>query len=411
MKRRLSILSLVLAFVMCLGVAMPAWAEEKNNLTSDVIDIMNAVEFEEMQVKSMEQVAENDGVQKFTVDIADATLDVYADNVKVSQQMIEEYFNRASYAIAQETVATLNSDREISDDVIQYIYTDGINEVRYIEGFDDNNEHVRDMIITKAEQPDQANAGIVLQASDTIPSGIGIRGKVKQDGQYITGSFVDCKPENYDSRFSCYQYFGFMTTVGSTNANYANADMGVVYSDVRGGWRPYLLLTQGAGSAKKTYMISTESNQSDVIAVGHKVWELGESGYKTNAPVYITVYKNISKYDGSSGTAVRLSVRGTSAADGRTNVLCLAEAGTGVNISVNYRVLTTITDYDNGLKGDQNVHIEVPAASNASAPRLKMNYSGLNVAGTAVTWTGTEPDSSKVTSATTGTIVGQVNNK
>lgn len=69
--------------------------------------VMNSVEFEPIEIQSIEQVDENAGIQKFVVDTANDTIDVYIDNVNVSKQRIEEYLNRAEYAIAQETAVAL----------------------------------------------------------------------------------------------------------------------------------------------------------------------------------------------------------------------------------------------------------------------------------------------------------------
>lgn len=417
MTKRNSLLSLVLAVCLCFMLAVPALAAEDVNVdkkdTLNVMDIVNSVDFEELEIQSIEQVADDNGVQKFAVDIANNTVEVYTDNVNVSEQKIEEYLNRAAYAIAQETTVALNDENNFSEDVVQYIYVDDDNEVRYVEGQLDNGEYVQNMVICKAEKlVDNENGMELFAATDTIPDGIGIRGRISQDGQYISGSFVNCEPENYkklqNEKLNYYQYLGFATTVGDSDPNYANADMGVVYTGNRdgGGWRPYLLLRQGQKNSQKSYMISKEAHQTDITAVGTKVWEIGESAYKADSPVYITVYKSIGKYGGASGTAVRLSVRGTSAADGKTNVLCVAEAGTGVSSKVNYRVLTTITDYNK-----EGLHITVPASSNASAPRLKVNYSNLKVAGTNVTWAGVDIDCGKVTSKGAGYITGEVNSK
>ena len=74
-------------------------------------------------------------------------------------------------------------------------------------------------------------------AAGNLPGGVGIRAIASQSGQYITGSFANCPPLNYNNTYGFYHYFGF-------SATNVTADMGVLYSGEKNGWLPYLLLSQ-----------------------------------------------------------------------------------------------------------------------------------------------------------------------
>lgn len=202
--------------------------------------IINSVEFNKLEIQSSEQFTEDNGLQRFTVDTANDTIEVYADNVNVSERMIEEYLDRASYAIAQENaVALYNNEAADSAGITQYIYMDGENQITYVEGEDDNRELIKGMLIESADivnnNSDTADIALAASSKTDIPDGIGIKAFVNQTGQIISDKFANCLPLNRDklqnNQCGFYHYFGFTTnSLFESNSNYTYADIGVIYS-------------------------------------------------------------------------------------------------------------------------------------------------------------------------------------
>lgn len=82
--------------------------------------------------------------------------------------------------------------------------------------------------------------------------------------------------------------------------------------------------------------------------------------------------------------------------------MCISEAGTGVTSAVRWKALTTIAGSE-----------DIPVASNSSAPRIEMNYTGVKIGTQNATWStaedGTAVDRSRITSKGSGYIKGKVN--
>lgn len=82
--------------------------------------------------------------------------------------------------------------------------------------------------------------------------------------------------------------------------------------------------------------------------------------------------------------------------------MCISEAGTGADVTVKWKALTTIAGSPN-----------IPAGSNSMAPRIEMNYSNVKIGTKNATWNNDDYDftliRSRITSQGSGYIKGKVN--
>ncbi len=430
MKKRM-VLSIVMVLVMCLGLAVPVFSAEntsngydsiddiasKNNneLITNNIELVDTLTFEQTEATLLKLVSNSDAqVTKYEATFDKGMVDVYTSLDNVKQKTINEFVNRANYAIKQEIAVALANNEAIPEE-IEYVFTDGEIQVvcntandisrNYLTA---NDFYITQMSITESVEVEE-NADVisgnwaVTQTGDGgIGDGIGIRHYAVQDGQYMTATVTNCPPLNLDktingvknSSYSFYHYIGF------TNDKDLVTDMGLLYSNARQGWLPYMKVNQNG----KVYMI--QHPKTDVVNVGYERDDLGStSAFGMTSPVTITAYKTVPGYnDGENDGAatVRLTVKGTRITPLTTNIMCIAEAGTGVSESVRWKALTTIAGSEN-----------IPQASNASAPRIEMKYSNVKIGTQDATWStasdGKTEDRSRITSKGSGYIEGKVN--
>ncbi|MDD4753161.1 MAG: YrpD family protein [Desulfitobacteriaceae bacterium] len=412
MKNKLSLIILisVIALFMFSAVTVFAASHEK---AMDNMDIIEKVEFDKLDVESLKFISEDlNGFYQYEVATKDGMLDVYTGFNSLPLKSVENYINKANYAIEQELAINEKKGQD-TPDVIEYIYSDRDIQITYLEGTTEDGTYEKEMFITEAiteedftdkigkyandielqEDDFISNATISPYAAGNLTDGIGIRAFANQDGQYMTGSFANCPPLNVDklsnSSLGYYHYFGFTT-------NSTHTDMGVCYSPAKNGWLPYMLVVQNG----EKYMIY--SIEPDVTSVGYKLNGLGSSAYGMTSPITITAYKTISGYNNgqNNGAAtVRLTTRGTRISPLEQNIMCIAEAGTGQSVSATWRALTTIAGNDSSI----------PPASNASAPRIEMNFTGVKIGTQSATWGTTTEDRATLVSKGSGYIRGKVN--
>lgn len=408
MKKRLSAITLI-SIISCLLIMFAITAVAATPEKSiDNLDVIENIEFDEISVDSIKLIEDKaQGFQLYEVAIEDEILEIYTEKNSLPLRSIENYINKANYAIEQELAINEEAGQD-APDVIEYIYSDGDVQVTYLEGTTEDGTYAKAMFITDALSVDEFTDNIgksvdsfeldeealvknsmisTAAVDDSIPGGIGIRAVANQDGQYMTGSFANCPALNANSSLSYFHYFGF--TKGTIKS-----DIGVMYSPAKKGWLPYFLLKQNGN----TYMIS--STTPGVTVVGYELDGLANGGYGMTSPITLTVYKSVKGYNNglnNGAETVRLTTKGTRETPLTQNVMCIVEAGSGISTSVEWRALTTIAGSS------------ILAGSNPSAPRIEMNYSGVKIGTASATWKSTEVDSAVIISKGTGYIRGKVN--
>ena len=442
MKKR-TLLAMILSLVMCLGIAMPTWAAEEifTNQYSigqdlqvnaevgiDNISIINDITFEPAEISSLEVVdddynlllpneknGQNDDEIHYIATFDKGTVDVYTTVNNITTTEITNFVNMANNAIKQE-MAIISAKDETVPDFILYQYTDG--HIQISCGADTantrNNANVDDFYVTQVDifenialdNNEELSVNDIVSTQSTAPEGfeqgMGIRQFANEDGQYLTAIITNCPPLNVDKMVngvanSSYGYYHYVGFKGRYNNKDLVTDMGLLYSPGYKGWQPYLKVNQN----DKVYMLYSADPR--VENVGYVKDELGQkAAYGMTSPITITAYKTVPSYNNNNISKIRLTVKGTRINPREENIMCISEAGTGVNVTVKWKVLTTIT-------GSKNF----PAASNSSAPRIEMNYSGVKIGTKTATWS-TKSDEiteyhARITHKDDGEIQGKVN--
>lgn len=435
-------MSWLLALCLCMAIALPAFATDKMfndqygidqdiKTTSEIdnIAIINDVTFEKADIDSLEisdsiatvsafdaQNVANDKAIHYEATFDKGVVDVYTTVKKVEKTDVENYVNMANSAIKQE-MAIIAARNEDIPDVIVYQYTEGniqiacgadTNKARRCTDTDDffvTEVYIFENVALAEEYRLETDDVLETQTEASgLSDGIGIRQFANQDGQYMTVNFANCPPLNVDktvngianSSYGYYQYIGF------SGSNNLETDMGVLYSPTYNGWQPYAKINQNG----KKYMIY--SNKPGITDVGYVPGGNGlgaEAAYGMTSSITMTAYKNINGYNNGANngsSTIRLTVKGTRISPLTSNVMCISEAGTGVTSAVRWKALTTIAGSE-----------DIPVASNSSAPRIEMNYTGVKIGTQNATWStaedGTAVDRSRITSKGSGYIKGKVN--
>lgn len=440
--RKHSIISVLLAFCLCFVMAVPALALDvtSNNqytigqdvqsnaeVEIDNMSIINNVNFEQAEIDSLEisdDVAavsmsgltdeQNAKATHYEATFDKGTVDVYTTINGVSKTDVEDFVNTANNAIKQE-MAIIAAKNETVPDVILYQYTDGNIQIacsadaNKSRGYAANDFYVTQLSIFEnaalAQNAEPFNSMISPQQNPAgFETGIGIRHIANQDGQYMTATIANCPPLNVEktvngvanSSYAYYHYIGFS---GTYKGQELGTDMGLLYSNKYKGWQPYMKVNQMG----KRYMLW--SDVPGITVVGCVEDQLGLAAYGMTSPITITAYKTIPGYNNGNNNGeskIRLTVKGTRISPLTQNVMCISEAGTGADVTVKWKALTTIAGSPN-----------IPAGSNSMAPRIEMNYSNVKIGTKNATWNNDDYDftliRSRITSQGSGYIKGKVN--
>lgn len=440
MNKRNSLLSLVLVLCLCFMFAVPALAAENeyedNNYTQmnasgdiDNIAIINEVNFEPAKIDSL--IISDDIVTPITPNAQNeqdekdfhyeaffdkGIVDVYTDDKNVTGTEVEEYVNMANNAIKQE-IAIAKAKNETIPDIIFYQFTDGDIQIACEAGTNkissyatDDDFFVQEIdIFDNVSIDDEINIFDSMSITQAVPNGfensMGIRQMAYGDGQYMTATIANCPPLNVDKTVNgvankSYGYYHYIGFEGTYEKNEYKSDMGLLYSSKKNGWLPYMKVNQ----LGKSYMIF--SDNEIINNVGYVLNNLGDSAYGMTSPITITSYKYVPGYangQNNGPSTVRCTIKGTRISPLEQNIMCIAEAGTGVNVSTTWRVLTTITNSSN-----------FPPASNALAPRMEMNYSNVKIGTQLVKWNTSSANNALVRARITkineaGSVQGKVN--
>ncbi len=294
MKRR-SLLAMILSLVMCLGLAMPAWAAEANVGVQNMLSSMKMLSIADMQ--------KSGNIFNLT-DLTDAELfkekkqldAVLTDMQLEAKNLVAEINNTTTELPITVEVVDINDD-------FTYIYSYTQNEepqlmIRKSNVTTINSDEIEMQYDIESEiipfaVPGLCNGPCSKDTNDTIPSGHGARLPMKYTNGTIMTFTVDTSnasdtilPSTSTSVISesaCYLYGGFVATC---SLGECKSDLGLTYVELEDGnkaWRPYYKVVYGKYNVDGNSILSS----NDENGKPGQVW--GENGFVPGESVQIQI--------------------------------------------------------------------------------------------------------------------------